>query len=214
MENKKNTYNHFGEKVIFRKYKLNLNREDYVNKPNINTLGFMGGQYSDEEIEKLKENALKNYDINMEFFELLDVNEFEEAIEEFFKKFKKFKEIKDLKSLDNVKGSYIIVLDNYKQLYIGQTNNIRKRIKEHWSSRKALDRLVFGGVENSKISIDSFRAFDTTRIFVDISNRKNLLEMEKEYIENFPNKFLCNRTAGGLKNGLGSAIKYQKNRMD
>ena len=50
-------------------------------------------------------------------------------------------------------------------MYIGISNDIKKRILTHWGSKKDFDRLLFGKKENSVLSIDSFGALDTTRIF-------------------------------------------------
>ena len=58
-----------------------------------------------------------------------------------------------------------MVLDLYKQAYTGQAADIRMRIKRHWSGTKQFERLIFGTKESSVLSIDSFRALDTTRIF-------------------------------------------------
>ncbi len=132
-------------------------------------------------------------------------------LNKFLKKYSQFKEIDDLSILEGVKGCYIIVLDEYKQVYIGQSKNIRNRIKQHWSKRKPLNRLVFGSVGKSKISIDSFRALDTTRIFVDVKSEEELDEYEEIYIKKFPNKFICNRISGGnIDNFIGRVLSNVK----
>ncbi len=66
----------------------------------------------------------------------------------------------------------MLVLDEYKQVYIGQSTDIKSRILHHRSKKKPFDRLIFGSVENSILSIDSFGALDTTRIY--ISYKKHL----------------------------------------
>jgi hypothetical protein len=59
----------------------------------------------------------------------------------------------------------VLVLDEYRQAYIGQSSwDMLKRTK-HWSGTKHFDGLLWGGVEESVMSIDSFRALNTTRIF-------------------------------------------------
>jgi len=40
----------------------------------------------------------------------------------------------------------------------------KEHIRQHWSKTKQFDRLLWGSVTESIISIDSFRALDTTRI--------------------------------------------------
>ena len=62
----------------------------------------------------------------------------------------------------------MMVLDKYKQAYIGKSDNIEQRIRHHWSQNKSFDRTLFPmyAVEKSVFSIDFFRALDTTRIYV------------------------------------------------
>ena len=50
-------------------------------------------------------------------------------------------------------------------------------------------------IENSKFSIDSFRALDTTRIFV--AKSSTLYDLEDEYIHGFSRMFVLNRVQGG-----------------
>ena len=57
------------------------------------------------------------------------------------------------------------------------------------------DRLICGSVESSKLSIDSFRALDTTRIFVLVTNRT--YHDEDKFINLFSDKYVCNRLNGG-----------------
>ena len=106
---------------------------------------------------------MKNFDLNMKYFESLDYNDFDKKLKLFVKK-NRFIEANNLDDLV-VSGIYILVLDKYKQIYIGMSDNIRKRILNHWSRKKDFDRLIFGKVEKSILSIDSFGALDTTRIF-------------------------------------------------
>jgi len=123
-----------------------------------------------------------------------------------------FKEVFDLNEYDGVAGHYIIILDEYNQAYFGITSDLRRRMTSHWSKTKEFDRLIFGRVENSILSIDSFRALDTTRIFV--STRQKTHEYEEDaLIKSFPKKFTINRTAGGpMYLGLREAITHRKTR--
>ena len=60
-----------------------------------------------------------------------------EAFEKFnkylssFVKRNRFKEIDDLKTVSGVEGIYLLVLDEYKQVYIGISTDIKKRIMQH-----------------------------------------------------------------------------------
>lgn len=58
-----------------------------------------------------------NYDKNMEHFSRLSVTEFHNELAKFLKKYKDFKEIFNLNECEDV-GFYLIVLDEYKQVYI------------------------------------------------------------------------------------------------
>ena len=101
-----------------------------------------------------------------------------------------------MNELDNKIGVYMLVLDGYKQVYIGQSNNIKRRIIQHWNKRKSLERLIFGDVCSSVLSIDSFGALDTTRIFYieTMSTHKT----EEKIVRKFFAGYMLNRTAGGI----------------
>lgn len=125
--------------------------------------------YTNEYVELLRERALENFDINMKYFKSLDKTRFNNEIERFKETYREFVEVTDLNDYKDSPGIYIMVLDEYKQVYIGITRNkngIKARIQQHWTATKKLDRLIFGGVEQSILSIDSFKHLDTTRIFV------------------------------------------------
>ena len=80
------------------------------------------------------------------------------------RKNKSLRSITDLRTLDDREGAYVMVLDDYRQAYIGQAWDMRRRIKAHWSGTKQFDRLIWGDVHDSVLSIDSFRALDTTAV--------------------------------------------------
>ena len=119
------------------------------------------------------------------------------AINKFIESNKCFVEVFDLNLYDQKPGYYMMVLDEYCQLYIGTTDNIKKRIRTHWSNSKSFDRLLFpmGAVNSSIISFDSFRSLDTTRIFA--YTTKITFDEEDKFINEFPTKFVGNRVAGG-----------------
>lgn len=153
--------------------------------------------YSDEWVEKHYRDCIKNFDLNMKYFDSLNYNDFDKVLKIFVKK-NKFIETKDLNDLE-VRGIYILVLDKYKQVYIGISDNIRKRILNHWSKKKEFDRLIFGNVEDSILSIDSFGALDTTRIFYKkTSSFWGIHTSEEKYVIKFNKRYLLNRVAGGI----------------
>ncbi|WP_138419650.1 GIY-YIG nuclease family protein [Aquibacillus sediminis] len=213
---------HFGVKVLEGKRGLKLTREKYAVVSNKNSLvrfsrdiyaDEAGKFYTDEWCENQLKDSLKNYDLNMEYFSLLDHSKFCEAIEAFLKRNKQFTEVYDLNLYEGKPGYYLLVLDEYSQVYVGTTNNIKKRIRKHWSHSIPFDRLLFpmGNVESSILSIDSFRSLDTTRIFA--YETKQTFDSENKFINQFPTEFVSNRMAGGkITGGLPQAITMMKKR--
>jgi len=194
---------HFGVNIKDKPDGLKLTRDNYI-KVNNKT-------YSNESIDKINkhmEDCLFNYDLNMRYFRLLSKQDFNKELMNFISKNESFKEVSDLAPFSNVSGYYIMVLDEYSQAYVGQSSKIKERIQSHWSKQKDFDRLIFGGKENSVLSIDSFRAYDTTRIFVSPTNEP--LELEDDFINLFNKKYILNRTKGGALSGLIEAITNRK----
>lgn len=133
---------------------------------------------------KEKESYLAWYDKHIQFFNDLSTEEFNFQIEKLLKKFKDFKQITNLNDCD-FSGIYIMVLDKHKQLYIGVSKNIKKRIKQHWSKNVKLDYLS-NWLNNFPIGIDCFKALDTTRIYV--SNYNDLINYVNLILENLKEK--------------------------
>ena len=78
----------------------------------------------------------------------------------------------------------------------------------HWSGKKEFFRLIFGGAENSILSIDSFGALDTTRIFIrEYKWSYDLDAVERKLVANFNPKYRLNRVAGGLNGEDDSALR-------
>ena len=182
-------YVHFGKKVKEHPGN-NLNKEFYLSaQPEGLPL------WEQRHYVKQKIYADYNYDLNMMFFDSLDKEKFNLYLEKQIKKYK-FKECKDLNEVNKVCGVYMIVLDKYKQVYIGQSNNIKRRIYRHWSDFKSLERLTFGPFLESIISIDSFGPLDTTRIYY--FETYNTHKIEEKIVSKFNRNYLINRTAGGI----------------
>lgn len=215
---------HFGIVLKKRKYDFYLKREEYALINDRNSLKFQkklvsayadkeGKKYTKEWCERHREKCLKNFDINMQYFLSLNWNKFNSALEKFLERNKEFIKIDDLNKFDKKSGYYMMVLDKYCQIYIGTTENIKKRIQQHWSQSKPFDRLIFpmNDVENSILSIDSFRALDTTRIYVLTTN--DLYDKEDKYISDFPQEFVLNRMRGGkIKFGYIEACSKMRKR--
>lgn len=196
---------HFGERVHHGKYGLRLNRETYA-IPNLRSLerGSPDGLLSDSTL-RMKSAALRNFDLNMRFFSRIPATYFESEFSAVLAIHPEFEPVTDLRELDRVSGVYILVLDEYKQAYVGQSGDIRKRIKAHWTGTKPFDRLLFGAVEESVLSIDVFRPLDTTRIFAARTDEVDELEYIME--TSLPADLLLNRVRGGSLNGLREAYE-------
>lgn len=152
--------------------------------------------YTDSWCEKHREKCLKNFDLNMQYMEKISKEEFDSTLDAFIKKHRKIEQIFDLNDCKGMSGIYILVLDKYKQIYIGQSTNIKNRILSHWNKTKPFDRLLFGQVNKSILSIDVFGAFDTTRIYV--YPTEDTYRVEAKLVREMSSKYMLNRTAGGI----------------
>ena len=201
---------HLGLNIQNKSGGLKLTRENYV-KVN-NKSSFRGREiYSELFIETHTKNCFHNFDLNMEYCRSLSKQEFNVELMNFLNKTKVFEEITDLSLLNSSSGYYVLVLDEYSQAYIGRSEDIKTRIRGHWSKQKEFDRLIFGRKNNSILSIDSFRAYDTTRIFVYVTSDHD--SFEDEFINFFDSKYLLNRTIGGTLDGLAEAMLHRKTRI-
>ena len=206
---------HFGVKLINRGKSFNLTKEEFAiinTKPSLPYFESLAERnaYSDEQGDAYSENwcaeyrelCLKNFDLNMEYFSKLHGDAFNTALLSFLSKYKQFVEVVNLNDFAGVEGFYIMVLDKYKQVYIGKTEDIKKRIMKHWSNTKPFDRTLFPmyAWNKSTFSIDFFRALDTTRIY---AWKKRMSDgIEADLIENFPSHFCTNRIGGDITNAL------------
>lgn len=216
----KNTIKHFGVIVQQSKYGFKLERSKYaeISKMSSFKSRLMGleGSYEDEEgryytdewCTAYREKCLKNFDLNMKLFESLDHDIFNKEIDDFLEKHKQFQIVEDLTFFDKIPGYYMMVIDEYSQVYIGTSQDIKKRIQQHWSKIKPFDRLLFpiSAVDSSVLSIDCFRALDTSRVYAYPTS--DLYEKENDYINYFSSEFNSNRVCGGiLLNDPSEALK-------
>ena len=163
--------------------------------------------YTDDWVKKHYSDCMENFDLNMKYFDGINYNDFNNYLNSYVKK-NKFKQVFDLSELKDVIGVYIIVLDRYKQVYIGISNNIKRRILNHWSKKKDFDRLIYGSKDNSVISIDSFGALDTTRVFYKESKwHQDSNELEEKYVNSFEKQYLINRVSGGINGEVCKPIR-------
>lgn len=217
---------HFGVKLINKGKQFNLNRDEFAitnTKPSLPYFKSLaernayvdeaGTTYREEWCIEYRELCLKNFDLNMEYFSLLNQQEFNDSLNHFLNKYNKFIEIHDLNEYIGIEGYYIMVLDKYKQVYIGKSNDITKRIKQHWSRTKPFDRTLLPMYEYKKscFSIDFFRALDTTRIFVWEKKMSN--GIEEELISNFPSVFCTNRIGGDITTAIQALATINKRNL-
>lgn len=202
-------YKHFGINIMEKAGGLRMTRKNYIRVNNKSSFG-TGEIYPESHIKSHTKNCFENFDLNMQYYHSLSKQEFNEELMRFLDKTKVFEEITDLSLLKGSSGYYVMVLDEYSQVYIGISRDITTRLRVHWSAQKQFDRLIFGGIDDSILSIDSFRAYDTTRIFAYVTD--DFESFENEYINYFEPKYMLNRTVGGPLNGLTEAILHRKTR--
>ena len=170
--------------------------------------------YTDEWCANHQRKALENFDINMDKYASLDASEFEKQLNAVLTTHPKMVEVTNLNDWDGVSALYIMVLDSFKQVYVGiagSSRGLKKRIRQHWSDSKQFDRLIHGTIQDSKISIDSFRALDTTRIFA--IRAVNPVKIENTVLELIPSKYVLNRIAGGTPSNQLELTKLDKLRQ-
>ena len=112
---------HFGIWINNKRKYLKINRDEHAEIDNKNH------SLSDEYCIKQQERCLINYDLNMRFFSKIKYEDFEKVIKKLKKKFKKLVETTDLSIYGKKEGIYILILDDYKQMYVGQTSDIKKK---------------------------------------------------------------------------------------
>ncbi len=216
---------HFGVKLLNRGKSFKLTKEEFAiinTKPSLIYFTSLaeknayideyGSAYKQSWCQEYRELCFKNFDLNMEYFSKLNKADFEEALTAYLSEYKQFVEVTNLNDFSGIEGYYLMVLDEYKQVYIGKAENIKRRIQQHWSKTKPFDRTLFPmyAWKTSCFSIDFFRALDTTRIFAWPSILTD--GMEDELIKNFPSQFCTNRIGGDITNAI-QAIGTMNNRQ-
>ncbi len=176
-----------------RKMITSMVKDGYVTIPN--SIFLDETHYTDEYVRNHVEDCKRNYDLNMAYFNTLDKEEFLAYVEKFALR-NRMKKTADIKELKEKPGVYMIVLGEYKQAYIGRSQDMKKRIMQHWSNIKEFDRRIFGTPENSILPIDAFGAFDTTGIYYKLTSCYD--EIEEKLVSKFKKRYLLNRTAGGI----------------
>ena len=184
--------------------------------------------YTEEFIKRNKEAILKNLNLNLKFYTKLDSEEFNKNFDRVLKLKKNngLKKVTDLKEYIGKKGIYIMVLDKYKQIYIGQSKrDVVERIINHWKRKVEFENLLIGKVNESKLSIDTFGMLDTTRIYIEdidplyYNNSEKIDKREEYLINSIPEQYLINKVGGGLRlddiDSLKSFIDtYKRRKLD
>ena len=112
---------HFGLKLVKKKYSLHLKREEFAlinTKPSLPVFNSLieknaykdatYQEYSQEWCEKYRELCLKNFDLNIEYYNKLNTDDFLKSLDSFFKKYSKFVKIDDLNNYSETSGYYIM----------------------------------------------------------------------------------------------------------
>ena len=148
----------------------------------------------------------------MKYCASLSKEDFNNELENYLCRHKGFHEIRKLAYCDGLEGFYIMVLDEYKQVYIGKAYDIKKRIKQHWTNTKDFDRVLLPMYNTDSVfSIDFFRALDTTRIFVWENSISD--ETEAGLVEDFPKMYCTNRIGGGVHDKITAAATMNKRKL-
>lgn len=217
---------HFGVTLLQPEADLRLSRENYICTTRDGRYYLEDGRlkHSPERWEPLRQAALENFDRTMAYCDRLDQGAFADAIEAVRGRFPQLEAVEDLGRWRDVHGVYVMVLDRYRQAYVGLARSrggIRQRILVHWQRKLAFNRLLSGPAAESILSIDSFRALDTTRILAaatgrprEAGAREAASRLERAVFEALPGEFLCNRTlAGDLPGGLHEAMVRRRTRQ-
>ncbi len=126
-----------------------------------------------EQFPNIAKEAVDNLKTNIDYFKSLNHNSFEKCLKTVVDRYY-FKEVTSLEK-DYSNCLYIMVFDEYSQFYIGKTTQyLEQRICNHWSSKIVPWRFFWGEKEYSRISVDTFKRLDCTRIFV-ATNIKGIL---------------------------------------
>lgn len=113
---------------------------------------------------------------------------FIKAKDEYINSRKRIRRIFDLKECRGISGIYIMVLEEYRGIYIGQSEDIGKRIRQHWSAKSF-----------NSYGIDMYRALDTTEIYIiEELEGKSLDFQEYANIKEIDSKYLINKLAFNL----------------
>lgn len=202
MDNKE--YIHFG--ILFNEEKT----PKYMTKDNFVNRNLDQNKYL---TNFAKEEALKNYDLNIKYFNNLNQEEFDRTLEKLLNLYA-FVEVTDLNEIKGGKGIYVLVLDKYKQIYIGQTNrDLKARIVRHFNIDIPFQRVPF--VKYDTLPIDAFKPLDTTRIYTLYTSEQSVIdEIESKLINECDKKFLLNKTIGGKANDyMDLAIRLSVGRI-
>lgn len=173
--------------------------------------------------EVMRKQALLNYKYSMQYFKMLSKREFDKELKRFKEAYPHFVEVTNIndykpkrigpREWKPYEGIYILVLKKYKQIYVGQSNRISTRIKQHWGVKalhetehiehmesgimtlKDYSHYTGANEDNSVMKIDAFGPLDTSQIyFMETKCSEEERKMlEAELINFFDKRFLCNR---------------------
>lgn len=141
-----------------------------------------------------RDAALVHFDLSMRYFASLDIRSFEKALSHVLAQ-ADLCPVASLPDWDSASGVYVMVFDEYRQFYVGQAYDIRRRVKDHWIRRKSFDRLLFGDKYASIFPVDEFRPLDNTQLFAMRSDSP--FDLESDLVAASDPRFTLNRIDGG-----------------
>ena len=177
--------------------------------------------YNKNYLKMQKKAIIENYRLNMKFYDKLEKSDFDKSLKTLLEmeENKKLKKVEDLKDFFGIKGIYVMILDKYKQIYVGQSkSDVVARIIQHWKKKIEFENLLAGNIYEEKLKIDSFGMLDTTRIYIEEVEESLLDKREEELVDLIPEDYLANKVAGGVKlNSISARLemnnKFKKRKL-
>lgn len=142
----------------------------------------------------MKQVAIKNFDLNMDRFKTLSPDRVDEVIDRFVSGYKYKQPVDDMSRYYGMSGWYLLVLRKYNIVYVGYSDDLYRRVRQHISNFKSLDRLVYLRPLSSSIPIDSFSVDDIDEVYVYRGNKN----VEKRIANNEYADVVLNRVFGGV----------------
>ncbi|MGO1489098.1 MAG: hypothetical protein ACTHWA_11190 [Arachnia sp.] len=157
-------------------------------------------RHSDLHLLVERDAALVHFDLSIQYFAILNEASFEDALRHVLSQ-ADLRPVTLLPEWDGISGVYLMVFDEYRQFYIGQASDIRKRVRDHWTKRKRFDHLLFHGKYASVFPVDEFRPLDNTRLYAVRSDAQ--YDLQRDLVAAADPHFVLKRIDGGQPDPSG-----------